>query len=1527
MSSTALPYTLTYRNPGAEPPIFLAGNFTDAEWGLQEMSFSREDGGEYVFESRILVELGREYQFKFKAGKDGPWVLDESRTTATDEMGDRNNVLKLSKSHVSKIKDEAARRTSTPIEQVASVAAEVADTAAKLDEGDSSSPQISGSGGESEIDEDLKTPLFAHECFGAYEFVDDALDHDALDDTKLRRDSKPKLDEYAIGDVDINDPTIEQFPSDKSEIFSTLRKIQSSLTEDQVSLDDSQASPRLDGRRTSVDSDDSLLSAGSLSPVTARRRENRMSTSSGRNRSLVSLGSIAEEPKTPGPVDASHPIATSNYSKKDAGLNHAKSSSIEQAANSVCLRCIHTIRSRPFIQTSVQPCLSQRFLSQRVQERPSRMILADQVHRTPRLSRDDRKPRRERVDGPFSGMNRTVANFDPSRASTRARSAHYDDRKSSQGKDKWRPQNDRKALKMQRALASVSYNKRTSVKERMQEYESFDQFDLLPALKTAAVDEVFAGMVDIRPTPVQRLAIPALLGQREPGEQRIKSEGQSSFLLAAETGSGKTLAYLLPAIDALKIAEAKDTEIQAYKERAEVERQRQKASDFRGKSFEEPHPTMSRPRIVVLVPTAELAHQVGLVAKKLSHVVKFKTEILASNLKPQQIQRHLYGPKGLDVIISTPHLLASIADSDPNILSRVSHLIIDEADSLFDRSFSSVTSSIVERSSPSMKQLICCSATIPRKLNNYLATNYPKMIRITTPNLHAIPRRVQLGVIDVSKDPYRNNKDLACADVIYTIGREASQHENLVKDEIDVRRVMVFVNEREKTEKVAEYLRSKGIDAEALHRDTPEKRHGEILETFTSSQSLRIIAPPNPSRHRSLPNVKALVVTDLASRGIDTLAVRHVILYDVPHTTIDFIHRLGRAGRMGRRGRGIVLVGNDDRRDVVADVKKSIGRGGAARAGKAAVARLPSAEPINSSNAAPEEQKQTRGRPRGRPRKTPSVARLSINEEDSIRAANRIRDEALDKLANGDATTANEATAMRTSSRSSIELGRYTAATPGHNRRDTSGLDLGDSVFGDLDDSFADGDIPGSARSGDTSTMSYSALRTQSRRSSFIGRNDAPIRPSSRSGNTPRVGSSFNIGLFKRRAREPSILGTNRKPLQEPPTVDQDSEGDNEEDFEPEAESTPLNNRRRTRGDNEFAEPESPEGAESSNPRKRKSLEAQQSSTRPEKVSRTEPGPSRQPGERGSSELSDAPPSPQQNQVDETSESELSDVSSPRGPPPGLPQRPVTPVNQEEIAAPPASSGSEGPDAWPDIRSLAKKRRRPSITTPTRLENLSDMSSPPSLTHSPNYDTVKPGKTRGRPPQRQQASPKITTADLTSLLPKRRYKKSRDPLGLESDEELDTSGLGHEDDELSHLDTQTARRRKRGRPPTRAASVHSTSRGGKAGGSSLQSKRTTASTRSASRAVRSRSRHSSDKENAEDNDRGSDHNESENGEAEEESRFIPLADNMFDGAGEGTADPGPTEELKQASNKFKEVDKWQLDFEEVTEASSPQDGR
>jgi len=78
---------------------------------------------------------------------------------------------------------------------------------------------------------------------------------------------------------------------------------------------------------------------------------------------------------------------------------------------------------------------------------------------------------------------------------------------------------------------------------------------------------------------------------------------------------------------------------------------------------------------------------------------------------------------------------------------------------------------------------------------------------------------------------------------------------------------------------------------------------------------------------KKLDKVRVLVTTDITSRGIDTSPVRHVILYDVPHSTIDFIHRLGRTGRMGRRGKGYVIVGDGDRRDVISEVRQGMFRG------------------------------------------------------------------------------------------------------------------------------------------------------------------------------------------------------------------------------------------------------------------------------------------------------------------------------------------------------------------------------------------------------------------------------------------------------------------------------------------------------------------------------------------------------------------------------------------------------------------------
>ncbi|KAL8696209.1 MAG: hypothetical protein Q9201_007772, partial [Fulgogasparrea decipioides] len=515
------------------------------------------------------------------------------------------------------------------------------------------------------------------------------------------------------------------------------------------------------------------------------------------------------------------------------------------------------------------------------------MALAPKVGRPVDKSTPSRRPAGRRPNTPFGGMNQIRADL---RRAPHSRS-EAEIKRSTGGRDPAQkergPRETFRALKMQRSLSAVPYERRNFIKKKLSDIESFDDFDLMPVVKEAVATQALSELVDISPTPVQRLAIPALTASNKIGQSKGGPQDMEQTLIAAETGSGKTLAYLLPVLNAFKQIEAIDAEGETRRKADEEEKRKENnVLELEAPPLSNaPHPTTGRPRAIILVPTSELVSQVGTVAKNLSHKIKFRSALISSVYTGKVIRNRLFAPTGIDILISTPHLLASIAESDPNILSRVTHLVIDEADSLLDRSFAPSTSAIIDKATPSLRQLILCSATIPRSLDNRLRTRFPDMRRLVTPNLHAIPRRVQLGVIDVDKEPYHGNKNLACADTIWSIGKQAAEHVmshtpgHEQTERIDVKRILVFVNERGKTTEVAEFLNFKGIDSTALNRDTPEQRHNEILGAFTSSEpefvpiappsnstgpnySPRIIAAQSPPR-RHLPNTKVLVTTDL----------------------------------------------------------------------------------------------------------------------------------------------------------------------------------------------------------------------------------------------------------------------------------------------------------------------------------------------------------------------------------------------------------------------------------------------------------------------------------------------------------------------------------------------------------------------------------------------------------------------------------------------------------------------------------------
>ncbi|VUC22052.1 unnamed protein product [Clonostachys rosea] len=310
MASSGSQHTITFKQAKTVPPLFLAGSFAESNWKPQEMTASQDEDGEYTFTKTVNVIPGQEYQYNIKSGEQGPWVYDKSQAfeTLTNSLFGVTVVPKASPSKLEKdysaglplrqAESIAGARSSTPARIVAETAAEVADTAEQLDkDSERATPDYTWA-----KEEPLRMPLFAHESFGAYEFLaDDALDHDQVDDApsphRLRKESK----DYSVEEVDINDPTIESFPSDRSSVMDALRKIQSSNDSQPKSIETSSPIAIEHG-------DDFALTGGSLSPKspgTSDRREGRLSHSSyGNKRSTASLTSIAEED--------SKPIKTSN---------------------------------------------------------------------------------------------------------------------------------------------------------------------------------------------------------------------------------------------------------------------------------------------------------------------------------------------------------------------------------------------------------------------------------------------------------------------------------------------------------------------------------------------------------------------------------------------------------------------------------------------------------------------------------------------------------------------------------------------------------------------------------------------------------------------------------------------------------------------------------------------------------------------------------------------------------------------------------------------------------------------------------------------------------------------------------------------------------------------------------------------------------------------------------------------------------------------------------------------------------------
>jgi superfamily II DNA/RNA helicase len=352
---------------------------------------------------------------------------------------------------------------------------------------------------------------------------------------------------------------------------------------------------------------------------------------------------------------------------------------------------------------------------------------------------------------------------------------------------------------------------------------TFESLNLHPSILKAVAEAGYTS-----PTPIQAQAIPAVLDGRD-------------ILASAQTGTGKTAGFTLPALNLLAT----------------------------------PHESKSRgPRILVLVPTRELAAQVNESARTYGKYIRARTVSIVGGM-PYPLQNKLLS-QPLDILVATPGRFIDHMERGRIDLSRLQMLVLDEADRMLDMGFMPDVQRICD-ALPKERQTLLFSATLDGNIGRIAQDilNNPVTIEVTAQKEKHENIEQRLHHVD---DMNHKNKLL----------------EHLLI-EPDVNQAIIFTSTKRHADLLAEDLYAAGHKTAALHGDMTQGARNRTLTKL---------------RHG---DVKVLVATDVAARGIDVKGISHVINYDLPKFAEDYVHRIGRTGRAGQKGIAIAFAGSMDR--------------------------------------------------------------------------------------------------------------------------------------------------------------------------------------------------------------------------------------------------------------------------------------------------------------------------------------------------------------------------------------------------------------------------------------------------------------------------------------------------------------------------------------------------------------------------------------------------------------------------------------
>ena len=339
------------------------------------------------------------------------------------------------------------------------------------------------------------------------------------------------------------------------------------------------------------------------------------------------------------------------------------------------------------------------------------------------------------------------------------------------------------------------------------------------------------------PSPVQLDLIPPAMEGRD-------------CLGNAPTGTGKTASFLLPIIEKL---DERERSIQA----------------------------------LILVPTRELAHQIGREFEKLSYGRRLRAvAIVGGESMFKQIK---IIQSGCQIVVATPGRLMDLMDRGNVRLDKVRHVVLDEADQMLDIGFRPAVESILD-ACPAPRQTFLLSATMPREVRD-LTRRYmtdPADVRLIHEDEDATIPAIRQAFLMVA--PERKLELL-----FRLLEREQPS------------RALVFCRTKHGADKVGNLLRNDGVKAEAMHGDLSQGQRNRVLAAFRAGR------------------LTTLVATDVVGRGIDVPGITHVINFDIPEDPEHYVHRIGRTGRMGKDGAACTFV-LPDQGKLLDQIEKAISR-------------------------------------------------------------------------------------------------------------------------------------------------------------------------------------------------------------------------------------------------------------------------------------------------------------------------------------------------------------------------------------------------------------------------------------------------------------------------------------------------------------------------------------------------------------------------------------------------------------------------